>query len=287
MTSINFKSTSHTSRDRKGAVRGQRDRAKISGLTLVVVFSLLAYPLTAGAQNSADQPSLDELLEIGEKEAAKEGTPDARDADQTERAPATQPAADRQSDAPATQPADAKQRALDPELEKLLDGRPKGDPFASAVSQMQTVAQRLARQQDAGRNTQRMQREILKKLDQALAQARKQQQKGGGGQGQARRRQRGQNPAEQQDLQRAGQQQRRTAQAGGQNPSGASGEDGSTSARQAESLEALRRQWGNLPPRLRDELSEGLDEQFSPVYQRMTEDYYRRLAEQMREGQNP
>ena len=45
------------------------------------------------------------------------------------------------------------------------------------------------------------------------------------------------------------------------------------------SLEELRHEWGNLPPRLRDELNEGVSEQFSPVYRRQTEEYYRRLAE--------
>jgi hypothetical protein len=253
-----------------------------------------------GDGSGEDQPSLDELLDIGQQEADQTG-----DQPGEKQSPATQPdseqpagdqadpaGAENTADAqpPATQPGDG--AALDPELEKLLQGRPKGDPFASAVSQMQTVARRLGDQRDPGRNTQRMQEQILKKLDQVLAQARRQQQQQqqqGGGQGQARRRQSGQNPAGRQQGQQGqqqGQQSSQTAQAGGQNPSGSSGEGGSTAASEAESLEALRRQWGNLPPRLRDELSEGLDEEFSPVYQSMTEEYYRRLAEQMREGQD-
>ena len=45
-------------------------------------------------------------------------------------------------------------------------------------------------------------------------------------------------------------------------------------------LEELKQEWGQLPPRLREELSEGLGERFSPIYRLMTEAYYRRLAEE-------
>jgi hypothetical protein len=48
-------------------------------------------------------------------------------------------------------------------------------------------------------------------------------------------------------------------------------------------MESVREGWGGLPPRLRDELSEGLGEEFSPVYESLTESYYRRLAEQMQQ----
>ena len=37
-------------------------------------------------------------------------------------------------------------------------------------------------------------------------------------------------------------------------------------------------EWGNLPPRMRDELSESLGESFNPVYRAMTEAFYRRIA---------
>ena len=37
--------------------------------------------------------------------------------------------------------------------------------------------------------------------------------------------------------------------------------------------------WGNLPPRLRDELLQGLEDRFSPLYRDLTELYYQRLAE--------
>ncbi|MEM6460143.1 MAG: hypothetical protein AAF710_12210, partial [Planctomycetota bacterium] len=45
-------------------------------------------------------------------------------------------------------------------------------------------------------------------------------------------------------------------------------------------LDETRREWGNLPPRLREALTDGLDEPYSPVYRDETEGYYRALAEE-------
>ena len=45
-------------------------------------------------------------------------------------------------------------------------------------------------------------------------------------------------------------------------------------------LAEAKANWGNLPPRVRDELLEGVSEKFSPVYREMTESYYKRLAEE-------
>ena len=39
-------------------------------------------------------------------------------------------------------------------------------------------------------------------------------------------------------------------------------------------------EWGNLPPRLRDQLLQGLEDNFSQLYRQMTERYYQRLGEQ-------
>jgi len=57
------------------------------------------------------------------------------------------------------------------------------------------------------------------------------------------------------------------------------GQVGPAGPAEAGPLREVRTEWGALPPRLRDELSNGLDEPFSPVYRRQTEAFYRRLAE--------
>ena len=45
-------------------------------------------------------------------------------------------------------------------------------------------------------------------------------------------------------------------------------------------IQGSGREWGNLPPRVRDELQQGLSEPFSSIYERLTEQYYQRLAEE-------
>jgi hypothetical protein len=37
--------------------------------------------------------------------------------------------------------------------------------------------------------------------------------------------------------------------------------------------------WGNLPDKLRDEMQASISEQFLPKYERLIEEYYKRLAE--------
>jgi hypothetical protein len=39
-------------------------------------------------------------------------------------------------------------------------------------------------------------------------------------------------------------------------------------------------EWGNLPPRTRDMVQQGVREKMSSVYRRWTEAYYRRIAEE-------
>ena len=46
----------------------------------------------------------------------------------------------------------------------------------------------------------------------------------------------------------------------------------------------LRRHWGHLPAKLREQMQSSLKEQFLPKYERVIEDYYRRLAEDLRAG---
>jgi hypothetical protein len=47
----------------------------------------------------------------------------------------------------------------------------------------------------------------------------------------------------------------------------------------ADVRDVLRHIWGHLPEKLRDEMQASLSEQFLPKYERMIEEYYKRLAE--------
>jgi hypothetical protein len=185
-----------------------------------------------------------------------------------------------------------------PTLDELLDIAPRGDAaprpstddgaasssaggetLEQVFDEMRTVSQRLGRDRDAGLDTQRIQERILDKLDQLIRAAQQAQQSGGSGSPQ--------NPQPQQQDQGASGNQSQQAQGDQQGPAGndnqgVAGEPTPPpdSTDSAAPLQERRVEWGNLPPRLRDELLQGSGERFSPVYQDLTEAYYRRLAEE-------
>ena len=45
-------------------------------------------------------------------------------------------------------------------------------------------------------------------------------------------------------------------------------------------IDETRIEWGNLPPRVRDQLLQGRSDKYSSHYERLTREYYRRLAEE-------
>ena len=171
-----------------------------SGLALTVAFAL---PSLAHAQDepekaqavenqpeSADEPSIDDLLGIDEDPADDE--PDA-----------DEPAGDKPDD-PDTDP------ELTRDLDKALTGKQAADQFSQAIEEMEEVAIRLGEESDPGIDTQRMQDEIILKLEQIIASAEKvkSQQKPQPGQGQPQQqqarqadKQQGQQPGEQQGQQ--------------------------------------------------------------------------------------
>jgi hypothetical protein len=51
-------------------------------------------------------------------------------------------------------------------------------------------------------------------------------------------------------------------------------------AETADVKDVLRRMWGHLPDKLRDEMQASVSEQFLPKYERLIEEYYKRLSEQ-------
>jgi len=194
-------------------------------------------------QTASDQPTLDELLEID---------PGVADP------------------APDEDAGDAAEKVLDPEESMRM--------FQGVVTDMEQASMRLSDRKDPGLKTQRIQEDIMKKLDQVIASAKKQQ--GGGGSS---------SPDQQQQQQQQGssqnQQQSQQADASqASNPNQGNPTRGSvTGVAPDEGVDVLKDRWGDLPPRLRDELIQGLNEWVSPVYREMTEAYYRRLAEQQEE----
>jgi hypothetical protein len=158
------------------------------------------------------------------------------------------------------------------ELDRKLTAEEAHEKFAQAVAQMGDAAARLIEGGDAGVATQRLGESILKKLDQVIASAEEQESSSSSSSSKKQQQQ-------QQQQQQAQQQQGRPEQQGTPNPEGA--QDG-PSLKEGE-LGAVRAggsaAWGRLPARTRDALVEGLSDRYSALYERMTEAYYRRLAE--------
>lgn len=164
---------------------------------------------------------------------------------------------------------------LDPareELERRLSGQDATSQFHEAVAMMAQTATRLSQARDTGLTTQRLQERILRKLDQVIESAERQEQQGG---------QSSSDPDQQQDEQVQPDQQQASA---GEADGGDGDQETLPPARRDGPLRpgsvAGEAAWGALPERVRDALRQGASDNFSSMYRSLTEEYYRRLAEE-------
>ncbi len=207
------------------------------------------------AENAADAngmdksrpPSLDEMLGITEA-AEGEGT---RDVAETE---------------------------ADRELERRLDENELGNAFAEAIAKMGLSAEQLELHFDTGLGTQRIQEDILARLEHLLNEAKKQQGSASSSSSSSA------SSSAQSQSQPGKQAQKSQGQERKPNASDSSPEAGDPPARVDGDINTLfeedRAEWGALPQRVRDLLLQGRDEKFSSVYEQLTREYYRRLAEE-------
>ena len=146
-------------------------------------------------------------------------------------------------------------------------GSPPENPLARIGQRMRTVEELIA-ERDTSKKTQDAQKEILTDLAKLIEQTRKQCNGGSGKQGQGKS----------------------SAQAGAGNgearpgPAREStdrvGDANSEKSESADVKDVLRRIWGHLPEKMRDEMQAQLSEQFLPKYEKLIEEYYKRLAEE-------
>ena len=230
-------------------IKGTRNKMVASRWERWVWVASVAIACAGAAAATGDQPSLDELLEITGPRAV----------------PSTQPAAGVD---------------LEPDVVRALAEPEPSDVFGQAVREMDLVADRIGDRFDAGLETQRLQESILAKLDQAIAAAKKQGRGSKSGSGSSS----GGQPQPQEAGSAQNAQQQRGPLSDGASPGTGSG-TGSGGTGQAIDqhqtvLRADRDGWGDLPARVRDDLLQGLHERFSSVYQELTGEYYRRLAQE-------
>lgn len=171
------------------------------------------------------------------------------------------------------QAADVAETEAEEELQRRLSQREMRSAFAAALEKMTLSADLLEEQLNPGAATQRVQEEILLKLDQLIDEARKL----SSGSCSSSSRSESTAPPNQQPGARPGAGakpgQRAGSRAGGAEPPLEQGDLNTL-------LEETRREWGDLPQRVREMLLQGRDEKFSTLYERLTREYYRRLAEE-------
>ena len=188
------------------------------------------------------------------------------------------------------------------ELDRSLSGAKPRDILASAIEDMRRSA-RLLDAQDPGLPTRRAQESVVRKLDELIATAQRmqeQQQQRQQQQGQAsqqQRRNQDRNRGQQQDQQGQPEPRENGQERGGRErsqPTPGEGRDrrpdGDANAQEPPTaldpaandlqFDESRAEWGRLPPRVREAVRQGLRDPMSAAYRRLTQDYYKRLAEE-------
>ncbi len=173
---------------------------------------------------------------------------------------------------------DVADRERQEELRRQLAEAQLADAFAVALEKMAWSADLLEHRLDPGLGTQRVQEDILLKLDQLIEQARNRQNastRSSSSQGGQPSDANPMNPGQQPDQAKAGS--RRTS-----NPSDSG--QGDPPPRQDGAintvLEETRTEWGSLPGRIRELMMQGQRGKYSRLYRELTAEYYKRLAQE-------
>ena len=194
------------------------------------------------------------------------------------------------------------------ELGRSLDGAKPRDILASALDDMRRSA-RLLEENEAGLPTKRVQESVVRKLDELIATAqrmqqdKKNQQQSGSADGKPQQQKKdngrkqggsekegadGNRDEPREDGQQRGGRDAKSQQAEG----GKRRRDGDANSNEPPEnvdptttdaqFDESRAEWGRLPPRVREAVRQGLRDPMSAAYRRLTQDYYRRLAEEPR-----
>lgn len=174
---------------------------------------------------------------------------------------------------------DAADRAAQDELDRRLREIEANDAFKEALEKMTIAANLLEQDFDPGLGTQRLQEEILAKLDTLIDLAQQNQSNSSSSSSSSSSSQQQQQQPQQQQSNQQQQQQE-----GQQNQEGDNRGENEPPARQdgvlTGTMDETRSEWGSLPDRIREQMQQGMSDQRSSLYRALTEEYYRRLAEE-------
>ncbi len=150
-------------------------------------------------------------------------------------------------------------------------GQDDGNIMTAIIDTMSQVEERLAIDLDAGASTLDAQDRILRDIDRAIEEARKNlQSKNRQPQSQGEN----QPPGEPDDARDSADQQQGAQQSG----AGRRGDGTEQSGDPQGALFEARRQWGNLPPRQRQEIMQGINEDFDEEFREHINRYYEALS---------
>ncbi|MSR29482.1 MAG: hypothetical protein EXS03_07920 [Phycisphaerales bacterium] len=194
-------------------------------------------------------------------------------------------------------------RAQREELTRSLSASEAQNAFIAAITSMQRSAT-LLRDRDSGTAVQRIQEDVITRLD-ALIDAAQQQQRQQQASASADSKSSGSSQGEPKDGGKSGsdkagsseEQRRREAnnraqaerlkgekpgdeQQAGNNPDRPGEAPPTDASVEGGIIEETEEEWGKLPPRMREILRQGVREKMSSVYRRWTEAYYRRIAQE-------
>lgn len=191
-----------------------------------------------------------------------------------------------QAEGAGTSADDAARREQEKRLEKSLDEASMSDLVQRAIDGMKTASDRLSDAKDAGLGTQRVQEDVVKTLDRLLQEAQRRQSKSSSSSKSSGKRDSKDDPTEKNGQQQKQKQQQRKqpkpSQSSGASDSADDSREGSREDAVAETQELTesRIEWGRLPERVRELVLQGRRDRVSTIYERLTREYYRRLAEE-------
>ena len=169
---------------------------------------------------------------------------------------------------------------LEQRLEEQAESPERRHPLARIGEEMQRV-EALIRQHQAGDQTRALQEKIVSELDRLIREA-QQRSKSSSAQKQARQQ------GSRRDRVRQPNQQPAPGNAQGQQPAHDSesrlGQEKAAKADPKAVRKLMEELWGHLPERLRQQVINASDEEFLPKYELELEQYFRRLAEELRDA---
>ena len=167
---------------------------------------------------------------------------------------------------------------LSERLLRRATGRGDGDFMDGIMRLMADAREQLDREFDPGKQTQALQQEIVKRLDEAISAAQQQTRRSSGKSTSRSDKRRGKQQAQPKQQPKQADGQTEQVKTGTGQAAGTKGD--AQRAERSRRLREFRRGWGHLPARDREEVLQGIDEDVLEPYRELVERYFRTLAEE-------